>query len=138
MCQGFVHTLERHERKPTNQRTSRTEGLAQTCRAIFHCRTGHRSLKSMTEELRDSELPTRGSASLFKVKHSGLQFSYDLCEARLCTRIRCSTSSDTSNAVVARFSQGSDEVSACWLHFHSALEKACVGPSRCPSATRSP
>ena len=33
------------------------EGLAQTCRAIVHCRTGHRGSKSMTEELRGSELP---------------------------------------------------------------------------------
>ena len=27
------------------RRTSRTEGLAQTCRAILHCRTDHRGLK---------------------------------------------------------------------------------------------
>ena len=41
---------------PTNQRTFRTEGLAQTCRAILHCRTGHRGLKSVTGELEDSDL----------------------------------------------------------------------------------
>ena len=35
----------------------RTDGLAQNCRAtIIHCRTGHRGLKSTTEELGDSEL----------------------------------------------------------------------------------
>ena len=28
--------------QPTNQRTLLTEGLAQTCRAVLHCRTGHR------------------------------------------------------------------------------------------------
>ena len=39
------------------------EGLAQS--ALLHCRTGHRSLKSMTKELGGSELPTGGSASLF-------------------------------------------------------------------------
>ena len=38
---------------PTNRRTSRTEGLAQTCSAVLHCRTGHRGLKSTTEELRE-------------------------------------------------------------------------------------
>ena len=31
----------RHGRTPTNQRTPRTEGVAQTCRAIVHCRMGH-------------------------------------------------------------------------------------------------
>ena len=70
------------EGQPTNQRTPRAEGLAQTCRAILHCRTGHRGLQSTTEELVDSELSTSGSASLLKVKHRGIQFPYDLCVAR--------------------------------------------------------
>ena len=35
----------------------------------------------------DSELPTSGSASLFKVKHCGIQFPNDLCVARPHTEI---------------------------------------------------
>ena len=40
----------------------------------------------MTEELGGSELPTGGTASLFKVKHCGTKFPYDLCVALLCHR----------------------------------------------------
>ena len=36
----------------------------------------------MTEELGGSELPTGGSASLFKVKHCGTEFPYGLRVAR--------------------------------------------------------
>ena len=50
-----MHSPKRHGRI-TSQRTLR----AQTCRAALHCRTGHRGLKSTTEELGDSELPTGG------------------------------------------------------------------------------
>ena len=50
-------------------------------------RTGHRGLKSMTEELRGLELPTSGSASLLKLKHCGTQFAYDLCVARRHTEL---------------------------------------------------
>ena len=42
-----------------------TEGLAQTCRAVLHCRTGHRSVKSMTEELWDFEFHTTSMHSTF-------------------------------------------------------------------------
>ena len=46
LCQGIhAHPRDATEGQPTNQRTSRTEGSAQTCR------TGHRGLKSMTDEL---------------------------------------------------------------------------------------
>ena len=72
----------RHGRIPTNQMTPRTEGVAQTCRAILHCRTDHRSLKSTTEKLGDTELSTSGRASVFKVQHCGIQFLHDLCVAR--------------------------------------------------------
>ena len=69
-----MHILETSLKdNPPTQRTPRTEGLAQTC-AIIHCHTGHRGLKSMTEELGVPELPTSGSASLFKLKHCGIQF----------------------------------------------------------------
>ena len=44
---------------PTTER-ARTEGLAQTCRTISQCRTGHRGLKSMKKELGGSELPIGG------------------------------------------------------------------------------
>ena len=69
----LMHSHEKSWRdKPANQRTHRTEGLAQTYRAILHCRTGRRGLKSMTEELGDSELSTGGSASVSEVKHCGI------------------------------------------------------------------
>ena len=55
----------------TNQRTARTEGLAQTCRAILHCRTSYRGLKSMAEEPGGGpKNSTSGSVSLFKGKLS--------------------------------------------------------------------
>ena len=79
--------------QPTNQRTPHAEGLAQTCRAVLHSRTGHRGLKSTTEELGDSDLPTSGSASLSKVKHCGIKFPYDLCVARQRWCSRTSSSS---------------------------------------------
>ena len=63
------------EGQPTNQKTSRTEGLAQTCRANLDCRTGHRCLKSVPEELGGSKHPTAGSASLCKVEHCGVLVS---------------------------------------------------------------
>ena len=70
MCQE-IHSRPRDvmEGFPTYQRTPRTEGSAQTCRAIIHCRTGHRRLNSMTEELGSSDLPIRFSASLFILRH---------------------------------------------------------------------
>ena len=46
---------------------------------------------STTQELGDSELPTGGSASLFNVKHCGIQFPRDLCVARPQTRTPSST-----------------------------------------------
>ena len=42
-----------------------TEGFTQTCRAVLHCRTGHGSVKSMTEELWDFEFPTTSMHSTF-------------------------------------------------------------------------
>ena len=48
--------------------------MAQTCRAILHCLTGHRALKSVTEKL-------RGVPHCFKVKHCGMWFSCDFCVA---------------------------------------------------------
>ena len=59
-ARGF---LRRHGRITHQQEDARTEGWGQTCRAILHCRTGHRGLKSTTEKLRGSELSTGGSAS---------------------------------------------------------------------------
>ena len=41
----------RHGRITHQPEGGRTEALAQTCRAIIHRRTGHRGLKSMTEQL---------------------------------------------------------------------------------------
>ena len=55
--------------------------MAQTCRALLHCRTGHRALKSMTEELGVSELPASGSASQFNVKHCGIEYPHGICVA---------------------------------------------------------
>ena len=77
---------------PTNQRTHRTEGWAHTCRATLHGRTGHRGLKSVTEELGSSELSTGGSASLFTVKQpirgtAGFCTPNDLCVARPHTEL---------------------------------------------------
>ena len=68
---GFRHSPRRHGRI-THQSEDVTKGLAKTCRAILHCRTGHRGLRSTAEEHGGSELPTGGSASLFKVKHCGI------------------------------------------------------------------
>ena len=47
----------RHGKITHEPEASCTEGFAQTCRPILHCRTGHRRLKSMTEEVRGSWLP---------------------------------------------------------------------------------
>ena len=55
----------RRHGKPTNQKTSRTEGLAQTCRAVFHSRTSHRGLKSMTERRGRFRAPHKLNSFLF-------------------------------------------------------------------------
>ena len=44
----------------TSHKMSRTEGLAQPCRANLHCRTDHPGVKSVAEELGGSELTTSG------------------------------------------------------------------------------
>ena len=44
-----MHSPRGHGKRTHSHRTARTEGLASTCRAILHCRTDHRGLKSMTE-----------------------------------------------------------------------------------------
>ena len=60
----FAHLPETSWKdKPTNQRTPRTEGLAQTCLAILHCHTGQRGLKSMTEEFGGGEGGRGGRSS---------------------------------------------------------------------------
>ena len=45
-CKG-IHAHPRYvmEGQSTNQTTPHTEGLAQTCHTILHCRTGHRSFE---------------------------------------------------------------------------------------------
>ena len=63
----------RHGQQPTNQKTSRTEGLAQTCWAISQCRTSHRSLKSMTEELWVLSCPLVGVPHCLKLSTAGFR-----------------------------------------------------------------
>ena len=54
-------------------RTSRTEGLAQTCRAILHCRTGHRSCEVDDRGTRAYRaLHSSGRASLLVALQEGL------------------------------------------------------------------
>ena len=85
---GNSCTAPKRHRRRTHQRTSRTEGVAQTCRALLDCRTGHRGLKSTTEEFGGSELST-GSASLCKVKHCGIHFSLRPQSGRTPTNHSC-------------------------------------------------
>ena len=58
-------------------------------RALFHCRTDYRRLKSMTQELRGSGLPTSGECLTAQVKHCGIQFLHDPCVAGPHTASSC-------------------------------------------------
>ena len=76
MCHGFMHSPETPWKDfPQTRGRPERSFWPRPAGAILHCRTGHRSLKSTTEELGDSELPAGGSASLFMVKHCGTYHS---------------------------------------------------------------
>ena len=80
---NFIHMPETSwtDNPPTRGRHV-AEGLARPAVLASTVAWGPRVLKSMTEELGGPEPRKGGSASLFRVKRCGIQFSHDLFVAR--------------------------------------------------------
>ena len=111
---------------------------AQTCRAILHCGTGHRGVKSKKEKL---EGPPTSECVTFTVKHSGLQFSNDICVAtQSCRRGRPSSSCCTKRRALANTIFGLDVhylAFKCIPHPSSPLRRTRTGSGMEPVRHRS-
>ena len=88
-ARGFVHSSETSWKdNTTNQTTSLYGGgLAQTRRAILHCRAGHRGFEVDDRRTQAFRPPRVGVPHCVKMKHCKIEFPHDLCEARPHTEL---------------------------------------------------